>query len=330
MLAADSEVEVGLHATSLCLGDFHQSARTISVERGERVVLKNALVEVGVDELAVVVAAEAERRLREVVRAEAEEVGDGSDLVGRKSRARELDHRANLEREGSSAVLVDGGDDGLRLGANLLDFLVCDDVRNHDAHVVLHAFLVELGSRAGNRLNLHLVDFRISDCEAASAVSEHRVVLVKGGNLRDEGSFVHAKLCRKGSCSSVALRLNELVERRVEEADGDRASFHRLDDFVEVLLLVRKNLREVLFSLLGRVRDNHFLERGEFWLVEEHVLGAAKTDSHSAEAERVLRILRRVSVREDVESLDGLSARGRAYGSIADFISPAEERLEVA
>ncbi len=68
------------------------------VNRGERVVRQQALLEVLRDELGLdVVAAEAERRLREVVSTEGEEVGLRSNLVGGDGSARQLDHGADFD-----------------------------------------------------------------------------------------------------------------------------------------------------------------------------------------------------------------------------------------
>ena len=94
MLAADAELEVGLRRPATLDRDPHQVADPVDVERLERVLLQHAVLEVVREELALcVVAREAERRLREVVRPEGEEIGVLGDLVGADARARQLDHR---------------------------------------------------------------------------------------------------------------------------------------------------------------------------------------------------------------------------------------------
>ena len=76
----------------------HQLADAGRVDRLERRAVDDLALEVGGEELRLdVVAREAERRLREVVRAEREEVGVVGDLVGQEARARQLDHRADEE-----------------------------------------------------------------------------------------------------------------------------------------------------------------------------------------------------------------------------------------
>ena len=94
VLAADPELDARLRASPALDRDPHEVADPVLVEHLERVPLEDAVLEVVREELALrVVAREAERRLREVVRPEGEEVGLLGDLVGAQRSARELDHR---------------------------------------------------------------------------------------------------------------------------------------------------------------------------------------------------------------------------------------------
>src|SRR4051812_6685231 len=94
VLAADAELDVRLRLAATLDADAHEVADSVPVEHLERVPLEHALFEVEGQELALcVVARHAEGRLREVVRAEGEEVRDLGDLVGAKRGARQLDHR---------------------------------------------------------------------------------------------------------------------------------------------------------------------------------------------------------------------------------------------
>src|SRR5262245_7117854 len=66
VLAADTEVDLGLRSSSPLDRDPHQVADTLLVERLERVPVEHAFLEVEGEELALrVVAGHAERRLRE-------------------------------------------------------------------------------------------------------------------------------------------------------------------------------------------------------------------------------------------------------------------------
>ena len=67
----------------------------------------------------------------------------------------------------------------------------------------------------------------------------------------------------------------ELVQRRVEEADGGREAFERLEDADEVFLLVGQQLGERLLPVLDVVGENHLAHGVDAVAFEEHVLGAA-------------------------------------------------------
>ena len=95
VLAADAALEHRALAAALEYGLADQLSHAVLVEDLERVVLQDALVEVDRQELADVVAREAQRHLRQVVGAEREELGDFGDLVGGDCRTRNFDHRAD-------------------------------------------------------------------------------------------------------------------------------------------------------------------------------------------------------------------------------------------
>ena len=76
-------------------GDLHELADAGCVERGERVLLEDLVLDVGHEEVAHVVAADAERGLGEVVGAEAEELGGLRDFVSGERAARDFDHGAD-------------------------------------------------------------------------------------------------------------------------------------------------------------------------------------------------------------------------------------------
>ena len=75
-------------------------------------------------------------------------------------------------------------------------------------------------------------------------------------------------------CWSLVVR-QELVQRRIEEADGRREAFQRLEDADEVLALIRQQLGERLFARLERLGEDHLAHRVDAIAFEEHVLGAA-------------------------------------------------------
>src|SRR3954452_18163837 len=107
VLAADAQLEVGVRLAAHPGGQAHEPADAELVDRLERAAVEDLLLHVRLEEAALgVVAREAQRRLREVVGAEREEVGMLGDAVGHEARARQLDHRAHVEREFSLGLLL--------------------------------------------------------------------------------------------------------------------------------------------------------------------------------------------------------------------------------
>src|SRR4051794_8451899 len=94
VLAADADLDVGLRGAPALDADPHQVADAAFVDRLERIRLEDAVLHVEGQELPFcIVARHAERRLREVVRPEREEVRDLGDLVCAQGRPGQLDHR---------------------------------------------------------------------------------------------------------------------------------------------------------------------------------------------------------------------------------------------
>ncbi len=200
-----------------------------------------------------VVARHAEAGLREVVGPEAEELRRLRDLVGRQRAARDLDHRAD------HVVQLD-----LLLRLHLAGRLVHDldlqiqllleaDERDHDLGPDLDAFLLDLGRGFEHRPRLHRRDFRIADAEAAAAEAEHRVELVQLLDALMDARRRHADLLRQLLLLLLGVR-QELVERRVEEANRRRVALQRPEDAGEVLALIRQQLGERGLARLDRSR----------------------------------------------------------------------------
>src|SRR5262249_55265294 len=143
MLAADADLQLGVGAPPLLDRDLDQPAHAVAIERLERVGLEDLdrlvqpwLVQplyVLEQELTLgVVAAHAKCRLRQVVRAEAEEVGDLGNLPGGERGAWQLDHRAELVVHLTAALACDLLRYGFELASYLAQFVDMPDQRNHD------------------------------------------------------------------------------------------------------------------------------------------------------------------------------------------------------
>ena len=265
--------------------------------------LEDAVLEVVGEELALgVVAREAERGLREVVRAEREEVGVLGDLVGPDARARELDHRAarGSSTAGSSAATRSVSSRRRRSSSREAD------ERMHDLDERRLARALLDGERgAHDRAHLHLVD--LGNCrpsrqprvpsigfDSCSARMRRRIALV--GRLLE--------------------RRQELVQRRVEQADRHRQPAIASKIPSKSACWNGSSRSSAARRLaLGRGHD-HLLHDRQPLLGHEHVLGAAEADPLGAELARLGGVLRRVGVGADPEA--------------AELVGPVEDRLEVS
>src|SRR5262245_34491478 len=95
MLAADTDFEIAARGAALLHRPVDQQTYAFLIEYSEGVSLEDFLVFVVARELRVIVAREAHRGLREIVGAEAEELGFARDLIGEQRGARDLDHSAD-------------------------------------------------------------------------------------------------------------------------------------------------------------------------------------------------------------------------------------------
>ena len=93
----------------------------------------------------------------------------------------------------------------------------------------------------------------------------------------------------------------EFVQRRIEQADGDRQAGHDLEQLDEVLALHRLDLGQRRAAALLVVGQDHLAHGHDAVALEEHVLGAAEADALGAELARLGRIGRRLGVGADAE-----------------------------
>ena len=304
VLTADAAVEFGTGASAELDRHLHQLADADGVEAGEGIGLVDLVLIVCGKELACVVAREAERHLGEVVRAEAEELCLFCDVVRGEGCARDLDHGADLILELDARLR-----DGLvrRLDDDILDelhFLDFARERDHDLGNDVPLGMTALdGERClDDGVGLHDRDLGIGDGKAAAAVTHHGVELVEvGDDLLDLRDRLALCLCERLDVGLFGG--NELVKRRIEEADGDGIAAERLEETLEVCLLHRLDLGKRSFALLDRLCADHFTEGLDAALAEEHVLGTAEADALCAEGSRLLCILGGICVRADAERL---------------------------
>ena len=273
VLTADAQAQVGTGLTAIVCSHLHQLAHADLIQVLERIALVDLVLVVSAQELGSVITAEAEGHLGQVVGAEAEELSLLGDLAGSQGCTGDLDHGTDLilhVNASSSDQLISDLDHNVLDELQLLDLT---DQRDHDVRGDHAAGLSgDVQGSLDYSAGLHGSDLGIGDSQTAAAVTHHGVELVEGG---DDGLDVGNGLAHiLGQQLDVSLvGGQELVQRGVQEADGDGAALHGLVDALEVALLHGLQLGKGLFPLLGGVGADHLPDGGDAILVEEHVLG---------------------------------------------------------
>ena len=302
MLAADAEVDVGSGLSALLHGDLDQLADAVLVKVCKRILLVDLGLVVVRKELAGIISGEAEGHLGQVVGAEAEELRLLCDLICKQSRSGDLDHRADVVLNVGILLLLHllcSLADRVLDEAQLLDIA---DKGNHDLGLdVVALLLVDLDGGLHDGTGLHSCDLREGDGETASSVAHHRVELLEVVASLLDFCDGQAHLL----CHALDLGLgvgNELMQRRIQEADRDRSTLHGLVQALEVALLERDQLVQGSFSLLSGIGEDHLADLRDTVRVEEHVLGSGQTDALCAEADRIGGVCRGICIRADVKS----------------------------
>ena len=133
--------------------------------------------------------------------------------------------------------------------AHQLELLLVGHERDHDLEVRRLPVALHGAGGAHDRAHLHLVDLGMEDAEPHAARAEHGVGLRQRVHALErvlELLEVVALLdARALHLLRQVLRIREeLVERRVEQADGHRQPPHLLEQALEVLLLERQQVVE--------------------------------------------------------------------------------------
>ena len=93
----------------------------------------------------------------------------------------------------------------------------------------------------------------------------------------------------------------EFVQRRIEQADGDRQRLHGLEQAYKVLALHGQQLFERIAPFRLAVRQNHGAHVLNTAFGKEHVLGAAQANAFGSEQACLLGVARDVGVGPDAE-----------------------------
>src|SRR5213076_3500828 len=107
-------------------------------------------------------------------------------------------------------------------------------------------------------------------------MAEHGIGLVKLIDLGPQLDESPIHVARDLGNLGLAVR-QELVKRRVEQADRYRCSGELTEDAFKVAFLERQKLIERLAPAGFVARENHLPHAEDAFLGEEHVLGATET-----------------------------------------------------
>ena len=136
---------------------------------------------------------------------------------------------------------------------------------------------VDCGLHEGT--DLHGIEPGLDHTEAHAAGAEHGVELVPQLGRFEQAGLLIGEADRgllDGQLHGVG---KELVQRRIEEPDGDGQSVHGLEDLVEVGLLGDSQRLEGTLLLGGSVGQDHAAHDREPVFGQEHVLGPAQADA---------------------------------------------------
>ena len=192
------------------------------------------------------------------------------------------------------------------------------DQRDHDLGARIATLGLQLVRGAHDRAGLHPIDLGEQEAEAAAAGAEHRVRLGQFLDAREqelclaEVALIAVLLDALDGARRFEQRRQELVERRVEQADGDRQAIHRLENADEVALLHRTNLVERDLALRIVVGEDHLAHDRQASLAHEHVLSTAEADALGTETAGAGGVLRRIGVGTHAQAADVIGPRGDA------------------
>ena len=297
MFSADSAVESRILGFAQFDRHIHELAHALCIQTGERVGFIDFIFIVCGQELSGVVPAEAECHLCQIVGSEAEEIRFFRNFVRGEGGTGNLDHGAHLVMQVAVRrfdLLIGSGNDNILYIPELFDL---SNQRDHDLgrEIPVRVFCLHGEGRFDDRSCLHSGDFRISNAQAAAAMSHHGVELVQSGDHLFN-IFHGFALCFCQLFNIGFRRGDKLMERRVKETDRDRMSAQRFKESLKISLLHGLNLIQCSFTFLCGLRADHLTERADAVRLKEHMLRPAKTDALRAESCGLHSVLRGVGV----------------------------------
>ena len=309
MLATNTQLEVGANSAAFIGRHLHNRPDPGHIKTGKWVFFHNTLTDIGGQKTRRIIAADTQRGLRQIIRAEREEHGFFSQRISHHGSARHFNHRAKLISRIGNAIFS-----GQRRHQRLQNPQF-GGIDNQGKHNLDRRFALIGFHRGKNRAQLHGVNFRRGDAQTATAMTQHRIAL-------DQFTNAPAQLFL-GLPQSVGQRADIIIsmgqkfmQGRVEQANGHRSRAHSVKQAGEIIALHRHKLCQCFFARRRIGRQNHFPHQRNALRVKKHMLGATQANPLSPKAQR---------------------ARGIASGfrigantHCAAGISPCHQRPEIA
>ncbi len=323
MLSADPDLQRGHGLPAPLDADPYQLPHASLIQHCERVVGQQLLLQVERQELADVVAAVAVGQLSQVVGAEREELGVLRDPVRDQRGPRHLDHGADRVAHVPAGLRHHLAGNPVRHLAGQLHLRHRAGERDHDLGLHREPLSRHLAGRLHDGPHLHVVDLGEGDAEAAAPVPEHRVRLLERLEPRLQRAQLRVPLRVEAARVEPRVLLEhllvlgeELVQRRIEQPDGDRVRGHGAEDADEVLALERQQAVHRLLPVLDVLGHDHVAHDRDALVAEEHVLGAHQPDALRPELPGLGRVRGSVGV--------------GAHPGRGAIPRPSQERLELA
>ena len=263
VLATDANLEIGPRLAAFRHRQLHEFAHAFLVEYLEGVVFQDAHRVVVRQELVLgVFTAEREGRLRQVVGAEAEELGILCHATGAQAGAYHLEHAAELDADIDAVGQLDHLMDALDIAVDAQHLFHRRHLRHHDLGIDLDAFLGAQRGGFEDRLDLHRIQLGIGDAQTHAAMAEHRVDLGERAYLLERLLLLLDSVFFKVAVTELghaAAKLGEAigilhVQLRVEQLE-------RLGQFFECLQRIAQVVQvgDFQFELGGRWQE--FVQR---------------------------------------------------------------------
>ena len=317
MLSTDTNLELLLGLTATLNPHFNELPNPRLVQTRKRIGAHHLSILVIRQEGAGIIPAETETGLGQVVRSKAEEGSMLRHIGGGKRSAGNFDHGPHLvfQLTGLETAFL------AYLGGGLVDhrllkfeFLFVTHQRNHDFGQNLDSPGLHLGGCFKNRSGLHSRNLRVDNPETATTVPEHRVFLMESLDATLDRCGGDLDLFGKSLDLGRRHGADELMKRRIEEANGSGTSLESTEDSHEVLFLVGEEFPEGLGATCIIFCQNHLAHCIDAIALEKHVFGPGEANPFRPKLDRVLNLARGIGI--------------RTHTQFSESVGPAHELLE--